>query len=69
MQYPQLHSRRHRRQHPTFATHTLRHWLAANAHRPYPTPEEKQALCRLTGLAMTQLNDWFVNARRRVLPR
>jgi hypothetical protein len=62
-------SKRGRRQHSTFATNTLRYWLAANAHHPYPTPEEKRALCQITGLGMTQLNDWFVNARRRVLPR
>lgn len=47
----------------------LRQWLEANANHPYPTEEEKQTLSTYTGLNMTQINNWFINARRRILPK
>ena len=43
----------------------LRRWLAANRHHPYPSREQKEALCSLTGLSITQVANWFINARRR----
>lgn len=44
---------------------TLRRWYTANQHHPYPNQDEKEALCVLTGLKMTQVTTWFANARRR----
>ena len=54
---------------PKSATERLESWLIAHSSNPYPTTEEKNNLCELLGLTMKQLNDWFINARRRKLPR
>ena len=47
------------------AVRTLRRWFAANKHHPYPTRDDKDALCALTGLDVVQVANWFANARRR----
>ena len=47
----------------------LRQWLFEHAENPYPTVEEKQRLATATGLTRQQINQWFVNARRRILKR
>lgn len=44
-------------------------WLLRHREQPYPTDSEKKMLVEKTGLTETQLNDWMVNARRRVLRR
>ncbi|KAI8058279.1 homeobox KN domain-containing protein [Syncephalis plumigaleata] len=46
---------------------TLVNWLLKNLHQPYPSAEDKKMLCEQTKLSLTQVNDWFVNARRRYL--
>lgn len=46
-------------------TRPLREWLACNASNPYPTKAEKADLEKQTGLTKTQINNWFLNARRR----
>lgn len=46
----------------------LKDWLFTHSHHPYPTDGEKDQLCTLTGLSLQQLNNWFINARRRILP-
>ncbi|KAL3959210.1 hypothetical protein ACCO45_007372 [Purpureocillium lilacinum] len=59
---------RHPRPRPLFtqdAVRTLRRWFAANKHHPYPTRDDKDALCALTGLDVVQVANWFANARRR----
>ena len=53
---------------PAAVQQVLKQWLFAHAHSPYPGDEEKDALCLHTGLTMHQLNNWFINARRRILP-
>lgn len=47
---------------------TLKTWLRDHIRNPYPTEAEKIELCRITGLDHTQINNWFINARRRILP-
>ncbi|RKP25776.1 homeobox KN domain-containing protein, partial [Syncephalis pseudoplumigaleata] len=42
-------------------------WLNTHRHHSFPSAEEKRAICEKTGLTLTQVNDWFVNARRRYL--
>lgn len=46
----------------------LRTWLRENARCPYPSVEEKDNLSNVTGLSLLQINNWFANARRRILP-
>ena len=45
----------------------LRTWIVLHARHPYPTADEKRHLLRQTGITLEQLNNWFINARRRVL--
>eukprot|EP00727_Mastigamoeba_balamuthi_P001356 m51a1_g11217 putative homeobox protein meis3 (167) ;mRNA; f:26811-27688 len=51
----------------TAATRALRAWLLEHVDAPYPTPAQKQRLARAAGLSVTQVSNWFINARRRVL--
>ncbi|KAI8833357.1 homeobox KN domain-containing protein, partial [Chytridium lagenaria] len=40
-------------------------WLNLNRDHPYPSEIHKSALAQRTGLTMQQVNNWFINARRR----
>jgi len=52
---------------PRATKSTLKFWLYSNAENPYPTEAEKEYLCELTNLTRAQLNQWFINGRRRIL--
>ncbi|KAG8907835.1 hypothetical protein FRB99_002008 [Tulasnella sp. 403] len=52
---------------PKHVTDLLRKWLLEHADHPYPSESEKRALCDATGLSISQLSNWMINARRRVL--
>eukprot|EP01133_Synstelium_polycarpum_P006532 gene6532-7564_t len=54
---------------PNEATSTLKKWLFEHNMHPYPTEEEKGVLAHSTSLSFSQINNWFTNARRRILPR
>lgn len=54
---------------PMQAVIPLREWFDQNINDPYPSKETKEALARQTGLAFKQVNHWFINARKRSLPR
>ena len=41
---------------PRDVTDMLKQWFEDHLAHPYPTEEEKQMLCRRTGLAMTQVS-------------
>lgn len=58
-----------RANHPKEVIETLTAWLAAHTENPYPTDKEKLVLMKETGLNLRQVNDWFINGRRRVLPK
>ena len=60
--------RRRRGNLPKWATDYLKGWFFDHIAHPYPTEQEKQNLCKVTGLGMTQLSNWFINARRRQNP-
>lgn len=52
---------------PKQATHVMRSWLFQHIVHPYPTEEEKKVIAGQTNLTMLQVNNWFINARRRIL--
>ncbi|GAM26772.1 hypothetical protein SAMD00019534_099470 [Acytostelium subglobosum LB1] len=54
---------------PSEATGILKKWLFEHNMHPYPTEEEKTQLTSSTHLSFSQINNWFTNARRRILPR
>ncbi|KAG5366077.1 Homeobox protein [Yarrowia sp. B02] len=53
---------------PKSVTSILREWLNDHISHPYPSEYEKSLLLQQTGLTMSQLSNWFINARRRQLP-
>ena len=57
-----------RRGHPKSTSETLKKWIDCHRDNPYPNDDEKNELCRETQLTRIQLNNWFINARRRYLP-
>lgn len=57
-----------RANYPKKISRVLKNWLKENMNNPYPSESEKSMLMELTGLDSTQINNWFINARRRILP-
>ncbi|ELA40844.1 uncharacterized protein VICG_02118 [Vittaforma corneae ATCC 50505] len=57
-----------RANYPKKISRILKNWLKENMNNPYPSESEKAMLMELTGLDVTQINNWFINARRRILP-
>ncbi|RCI03652.1 Homeobox protein 9 [Rhizopus stolonifer] len=53
---------------PKCVTAILKQWLIDHHKHPYPTEEEKRALGLKTDLTLNQISNWFINARRRILP-
>uniref|UniRef100_A0A3Q3QD99 Homeobox domain-containing protein n=1 Tax=Monopterus albus TaxID=43700 RepID=A0A3Q3QD99_MONAL len=50
------------------ATNILRAWLFQHQpHHPYPSEEQKKQLAQDAGLTILQINNWFINARRRIV--
>lgn len=45
----------------------LLHWLNDHANKPYPSGQEMLELARATNLSKCQIQQWFVNARRRMV--
>ena len=46
----------------------LREWLFQHRYRPYPTRAETLILANETENTITQVRNWFSNARKRILP-
>ncbi|KAI7856982.1 homeobox KN domain-containing protein [Circinella umbellata] len=53
---------------PKPVTAILKSWLVEHCANPYPTEDEKNWLKHKTGLTLNQISNWFINARRRILP-
>ncbi|KAL0489714.1 hypothetical protein AKO1_011421 [Acrasis kona] len=51
---------------PKAAVEELKNWLFKHFHNPYPSDDDKKVLMSKTNLTMTQVNNWFINARRRI---
>ena len=45
----------------------LKAWLYDHHYHPYPTEEEKMDLAQRFALTHSQISNWFINARRRIL--
>merc|ERR1740129_725860 len=52
---------------PKVATNILRAWLFQHLTHPYPSEDQKKQLAQDTGLSILQVNNWFINARRRIV--
>ncbi|XP_055733868.1 homeobox protein PKNOX1-like isoform X3 [Salvelinus fontinalis] len=52
---------------PKQATNVMRSWLFQHIGHPYPTEDEKKQIATQTNLSLLQVNNWFINARRRIL--
>lgn len=52
---------------PKGATNVMRAWLFQHLSHPYPTEDQKKQLAQETGLTILQVNNWFINARRRIV--
>lgn len=61
-------SKRRRGNLPKPVTDILRAWFHEHLDHPYPSEEDKQIFMTRTGLSISQISNWFINARRRQLP-
>ncbi|KAK5797969.1 hypothetical protein VI817_004260 [Penicillium citrinum] len=61
-------TRRRRGNLPKPVTDILRAWFHEHLDHPYPSEEDKQMFMTRTGLTISQISNWFINARRRQLP-
>ncbi|XP_047132366.2 homeobox protein Meis3 isoform X1 [Hydra vulgaris] len=52
---------------PKMATNIMKGWLFQHLTHPYPSEEQKRQLANETGLTIVQVNNWFINARRRIV--
>lgn len=52
---------------PKTATNIMRAWLFQHLTHPYPSEEQKKELADQTSLTLSQVNNWFINARRRIV--
>ncbi|PSS00221.1 Homeobox protein knotted-1-like [Actinidia chinensis var. chinensis] len=50
---------------PKDAKIALLDWWSTHYRWPYPTEEEKMKLSEITGLGQKQINNWFINQRKR----
>ena len=57
---------RHKRQTLQDMARPLKHWLYKHRDNPYPTKTDKLSLAMSSQMTLTQVSNWFANARRRL---